>query len=110
MVNFQSKVPNIDSGRVVTMMKRAARVEWWILRSSREFAMMLAAAVVDHVQDVIPSVYDETAGIQNNTEECTGKGILWEEIPLYPVLADMVLVTLRRQFHLLVHPTDPKRT
>jgi len=90
-LTFQSKVPGIDSGRVVELMKKRKR-EWnGRLRSSREFAMMLAAAVVDHVQDVV---------VEHD-------GIWWEEVPLYPVLADMVLLTLRRQFHLLVHPTDP---
>jgi hypothetical protein len=91
-LTFQSKVPGVDSGRVVELMRKRKR-EWnGRLRSSREFGMMLAAAVVDHVQDVIVS---------------TDHGIWWEEVPLYPVLADMVLLTLRRQFHLLVHPTDP---
>jgi hypothetical protein len=91
-LTFQSKVPGVNSGRVVELMRKRKK-EWNDrLRSSREFAMMLAASVVDHVQDVVAS----------------GTGLIWwEEVPLYPVLADMVLLTLRRQFHLLVHPTDP---
>ena len=92
-LTFQSKVPGVDSGRVVELMRKRKK-EWnGRLRSSREFAMMLAASVVDHVQDVVLS---------------SENGVIWwEEVPLYPVLADMVLLTLRRQFHLLVHPTDP---
>ena len=90
-LTFQSKVQSIDSSSVVNIMKKRKK-EWnGRLRSSREFGMMLASAVVDHVQDVVSS----------------HGNIWWEEVPLYPVLADMVLLTLRRQFHLLVHPTDP---
>ena len=111
-LNFQSRIPNLDSGEVVMTMKRRKR-EWnGRLRSSREFAMMLAAAVVDHVQNIAVSqkVIDATSESPRKSKAqktVSESDVIWEEIPLYPVLADMVLVTLRRQFHLLVHPTDP---
>ena len=133
-LTFESQVPGVDSGRVVEMMRKRKR-EWnGRLQESREFAMMLAAAVVDHVQSVIVCADPVSAAAAPGGMGVRGAGgrgdvsslgatfgsgefkddseddqreVWWEEIPMYPVLADMVLLTLRRQFHLLKHPTDP---